>query len=282
VVQSDEDTSEGEESVPQLIADLVAALADLELRLKHFRLRQIEFTGDLTLYGFLVSTWEGANAALHLARATDLGAAAYPCVRAAFEAAQDALLLATEPDYSEAGARARVFERLEHSDIKTEMYDAFADTEADEPPQDYSEAIASIRADAAKWEKECPGRGRLLLDALAQFQPAFEASKTMKARHPGHWSRMSRRRMAVEIGRRVNEPDFAQSLIATYAQLSRASHPRFRIESWEKYSGVDGQRRFRRHPRELRIVLGVAALAAQTATMAFDLVKVGELPAPDV
>jgi len=75
VTPTSDDLGHAEESVPQLIADLISALAELELRLKHFRLRQKEFIGDLTFYGFLVGTWEGASAVLHLARDTDLESA---------------------------------------------------------------------------------------------------------------------------------------------------------------------------------------------------------------
>jgi hypothetical protein len=260
------------ESVLELIEELVPALAGLQSRLDHFRLRQWEYAGDLTLYGFLRGTWESASATLFLVRQTDFAAAAYPCVRAAFEAAEDALLLATEANFSAAGARARVFERLEHADLKSEMHDAFADPGTEEPARDYSEAVASVEKDAARWNRDCPGRGQLLLEALAHFLPMFRAAKN-GGRHPAHWSELSRRKMAVEIGRRVGEPSFGASLIATYAQLSRASHPRFRIESWEKYRSAKGQQRYRRHPRESRIVLGVATLATKTAAMAFDRLR---------
>ena len=267
------------DDAPHRLEALNLALVELERRLRHFRLRQLEFTGDLTLYGFLRGVWEHASAARFLARDTDFGVAAYPCVRAAFEAAQDALLLVTEPDYSEAGARARVFERLEHADLKVEVFEAFAGDDDEEPPRDYSEAARSIRADAGKWDKSCPCRGALLVSALDQLQPKFEAARAGKGRHPGHWSGMSRRKMAFLLGERLGEPEFTKSLIATYAQLSRASHPRYRVESWQKQATETGAKRYQRHPREVLIVLGVARLAAETATMAFDRIKSKELPA---
>ena len=128
-----EDPDPSTESVPDLLSGLESALGDLERRIKHFRCRQLEFAGDLTLYGFLRGTWESASAAMVLVRDTDFGPVAYPCVRAAFEAAEDALLLVTEPTFSEAGARARVFERLEFADVKLEMHDAFANPGTGEP-----------------------------------------------------------------------------------------------------------------------------------------------------
>ena len=276
-----EDPDPSTESVPDLLSGLESALGDLERRIKHFRCRQLEFAGDLTLYGFLRGTWESASAAMVLVRDTDFGPVAYPCVRAAFEAAEDALLLVTEPTFSEAGARARVFERLEFADVKLEMHDAFANPGTGEPVRDYSEAAASIEKDAATWESQCPGRGQLLLGALAHFKPLFEKARGGK-RHPSHWSQLSRRKIAKEIGRRVGEAEFGVSLVATYAQLSRASHPRFRLESWERYRNSGGEHRLRRHEREIRIVLGVATLAAKTATMAFDRIKAGKLPLTDV
>lgn len=272
----DEEADAGDECISELITNAIQALEELKRRLGVFRLRRNEFTGDLSLYGFLRGCWECGNAALCVARDTEYTVGAYPCARASFEAAEDALLLVTEQFYSEAGARVRVFERLEHADLKQEMHKAFADDDDEGPTQGYGEAAASVEKDAANWDTDCPGRGELLRSALAHFQPLFAKARN-GGRHPSHWSSLNRRRMAAEIGRRVADPPFAQSLAATYAQLSRASHPRFRIESWEKYRAESGAKRFRRHPREARIILGIIELSARTASMAFDRIKGDEL-----
>lgn len=275
------DPSGTDTSWEQVAADeLRPALAALELRLRHFRLRQLHFTGDLTLRGFLLGAWSGARAALHLVSASEFGFAAFPNVRSAFEAAQDAMLLVTESDYNKAGARARVFERLEYADLKVEMHDAFGTANAPEPSRDYAEAVRDIKAYAAKWDADCPGRGSLLLEALNDLQAQFEGAKTGK-RHPGHWAGLSRRRIAIEISKRVDDPAFAKGMIAAYAHLSRNSHPRVRLDTWERYVGSDGAKRFRGSGRSLRIALGVAAVATHMAVRAFDHIKASELPQSD-
>lgn len=260
----------GADSLMDINFDLHDALVELRAALDRHQLRFSEFAGDLTLWGFMLGVWESGNAVLYLVQETEFGPASFPCVRAAFEGAQDALLLATEPDYNEAGARARVFERLEQADIRDETRTAFGTSDEERKPLGYDEAIAAVRADAAKWNAEYPKKGDLLLNALADLQPKFEAARCGK-KHPAHWSKLSRRQIARELGDRLNEPEFTTMMIAMFAALSRSSHPRLRLESWTKVTHKEGSFSLERPERVLRMATGGAEFAAKLATRAFSM-----------
>jgi hypothetical protein len=255
-------------SLSDSIVDLEDALATLKSQLDAFKLRFAHFGGDLTLYGLLLSAWENGSAVLQLARSSDLYSAFFPVARAAFESGQEALYLVTEPDYDAAGAKARVFEKLEFVDLRDEMNSAFAD-DADSRPSGYADAISQIQRDAERWDEECPGKGSLLKEALAHFLPLFEAART-GARHPGNWMQKSRRGIAKELEKRVSERGFGTRMIASYAHLSRNSHPRLRLENWTKLATSEGQPRFVRAERNPRIAVGISTVAVSLASMAFE------------
>jgi hypothetical protein len=256
------------DSLSESIADLESALATLRSQLDEFKLRFEHFGGDLTLYGVLLSAWENASAVLHLARTSDLYSAFFPIARAAFESGQEALYLVTEQDYDAAGAKARVFERLEFVDLRDDMNTAFADSD-DERPSGYADAVDQIERDARRWDEESPGKGDFLRNALSHFQPLFEAARS-GARHPSNWMQKSRRAIAMEIEKRVKEPGFGGRMIASYAHLSRNSHPRLRMENWTRVSRPGGRKQFIRAERNPRIAVGVSTVAVSLASMAFE------------
>lgn len=104
-----------------LVADLDVKVALVVRLLASFEGRAQHYPGDLCLRGFALHACENANAVLFLSRETKFEGAAFACARAAFEAGQDALLLATEPDYDAVGARVLVFERLQIADNDREF-----------------------------------------------------------------------------------------------------------------------------------------------------------------
>lgn len=259
------------DSIHALSNGLVLALNELREMLDRHRTRVDEFAGDITLWGFLLGAWECGNAVYHLVANSDFGHASFPCARAAFEAAQDALLLVTEPDYNRAGARARVFERLELANIRDETRYAFGDTEMGRRALGYHAAEEAIRRDAEKWNTKCPGKGDLLIEALEYFRPKFEQAKRGKIKHPAHWSELSRRRIAQEIGKRIKEPDLARKMTAVYAALSRSSHPRLRMEYWARSERPDGSPVLERPERVSKLAIAFADFSVKMAIRAFSI-----------
>lgn len=223
---------DSDDSLNRITNEIVEPLNRLRRRLDVFRLRLDFYSADFSLYGFILGAWENAAAACHLAAKSDLAFAATPSARAAFESAQDALLLVTEPDFAMAGARARVFERLELVDLANDVRRAFGNGNGD--PRSYDDVAATIERDIQRVEKMAPGTGQYLRDALAYFRPKFEAAAIRKGKHPGHWAELSRRRIAERLGQRLEDSTLADRLIAVYADLSRNTHPRLRLENWDR------------------------------------------------
>lgn len=256
--------------------ELRRAIVELGARLERFKLRQSHFAGDLSFWGFAAHVRQHANAVFHLADPHSFGTALFANARAAFEAAQDALYLATETDYSAAGSRVRVFERLEFADINADKNLMFLDDPdampeaADADP--YSQARVSILSDAEKWDTVVPGRGDLLRAALATLEPQFAAARS-GSRHPGHWSGISRRKMAIELERRVGEEGFAAHLVATYAALSRGAHPRFRGEEWVRNTLSERRVRFESSTRSVRIAVGLTEVSVRLGIEANDRIQ---------
>ena len=84
---------------------------------------------------------------------------------------------------------------------------------------------------------------------------------------------MSRRRIALELEERTQEPRLAATLIAAYADLSRHSHPRLRLDNWEGYNDPDGRRRLTRTERPRRISAGTAQMAVKFANQGCEIVR---------
>jgi hypothetical protein len=256
--------------LPQLLLDLSESLRVLRGHLDSFRLRLDHFAADLTLYGFLLQAWENGTAVVHLVTHTNLSTASFPNTRACFEAGEDALYLVTEGDYDSAGARARVYERLEQAELRDEMNAAFNDDPINVEKTGFPIAEATIEADAARWDEDCPGKGQSLRDALAYLQPKFDAARHGTGKHPANWTEKSRRGMAKELEKRVGEEGFGTRLIATYAHLSRNSHPRLRLENWQKITTAEGGMEYVRRERTGRLTVGVAEIGVKLATMAME------------
>jgi hypothetical protein len=207
----------------------------LKERLGRFFASQTAWSADISLYGFLLGASDNADAAAHLAAQERHRFAAHPNARAAFEAGEDALLLVTSDDYRMLGARARVYERLEHADLAREIHAvhaAFGD--GSWTPASYASVRASIVEDAEREEEFTKETRSRLREALDYFQPKFEAASRPKGRgrYPPHWSELSRRKIAQAIGQRRPSLISEITLVATYAHLSRHTHPRVRMENW--------------------------------------------------
>lgn len=88
--------------------DLTAELTGLQQAQGAFEFNAETFLADLVLLGLSVEVEESARAVQSLL-ATELPHRALPLARTAYEAAQQALVLATHEDYAEIGTKAWVF-----------------------------------------------------------------------------------------------------------------------------------------------------------------------------
>jgi hypothetical protein len=262
-------SNEPEYDLEAIIRDLAEPLNRLRQRLDGFQLRFSRYAADLSLYGFLLSAWENASAAFHILTKSEVPFACYPSARAAFESAEDALLLASSPNYNRDGARARVFEHLELADLSLEMSRAFSDPERELPYQTYDGVSTAFADDASHLNAVCPGLGEQITEAFAYFRPKFEAARAGKGRHPGHWSELSRRAIAKELVERGATDASADQLIAAYADLSRNTHPRLRLENWD-LAPTEGKRLVRSQ-KPSRRAAGSTLITLHLAHQAADL-----------
>ena len=243
-------------TIEDLERDLEKSLLRLKASLDRYRIRPFEFATDLTLWGLAVAAFDTGNAVGLACKDGRFVLGAFPSVRSAVEAGQDALFLATDPDRDRLGARARVFERLEYADIRTDIGESFGEAEMAPVEAEYEAIAQSVEADAASWDKDCPGRGQLLRDALAHLLTKFQAART-GSRHPLHWSELTRWRMAEALEARTGHLGLAKKFITSYAILSRNSHPRTRLESWKEQATPSGVKHVRGE-HNLRLALAYA------------------------
>jgi hypothetical protein len=219
---------------------LTVELTALRPRLQAMRIRLDHYLGNLTFYGLAVNVLENAEGTRYLFEGGWTGAA-YPCARAAFEAAEDLWLLITWDDYAVAGARARVFDQLDFLRVRRSFIESMQVSNAP-PPRTYEEVGKEVLKQVSTIRKYSESQADHLLAAFTYFRPKFEAAEEGNARHPNHWSEMSRRKMALHIAARSEgNANFPEQFGSIYGLLSRATHPGLRPETWLRQRGPDGR-----------------------------------------
>jgi hypothetical protein len=201
------------------------AITQLRDELAAFECRPYTLLPDLVLFGLLADLLDSATAVAHVAL-SNVPHKAYPNARAAFEAAQNALVLVTHEDYARAGARAWVYYQWKDREWRCEsaQREGFAGTPLQWLQNDVSQ-MANI------WNSMAPCQGNLLLEELAAILP-------VKALRPDNWlaENMTRRQhrayqlLAAAQGNEL-EGDSAEVNQAMYHALCRETHGRPRFDS---------------------------------------------------
>jgi hypothetical protein len=197
-------------------------------------------------------------------------------MRAAFEAAQDALLLVTAPDYLAAGALARVFERIAFAELAREMHAMHATSSdgASWKPVSLAAVAASVEADAQRLDQSGGDAGVAMRNALAELLPKFQAARMpgkKRAKYPSHWSGLSRRGIGRELNRRRPDLVTAETQVAVYAYLSRYAHPSFGRENWRVSLDDKGNPILARTGELPRTAAGTALVAVGVGIKALEL-----------
>jgi hypothetical protein len=225
--------SEEDESPRTRLSQSVNAL---KRALDSFTPRDAHMIADVMLDAFARDVANQAVAVLALVDGAAPPRVAYPNARAAFEAAQDALLLATAGDvYDADGARAYVAELIETEQLQrrwlaaSEVWDLT-------PPEDLGETPEQVvDIDSAICDRLAPGSGDALRTALKEARRA--------RRLPHHWSTLSRRQIVDAIEARLPDLTLARTADAFYGYLSVQSHPRLR--AWSESRELDEHGRLR-------------------------------------
>ena len=200
------------------------ALAPFEAALPRLPASATHLVPDLVLRSYLHDLHENAQVVRLLLR-SELGYRAFPNARSCFEAAQLAALLASDPDYDLAGAKAWVYAHRKDLALAKR---AEQDGLVEEPPKSMSAVEYfenRFREMEHTWNDFAPGRGALLA----------EASKLLKGqpRRPDNWSGLDiASTLEQRLDRRPN-PHGSQFPITrpsalfrtVYALLNRETHP---------------------------------------------------------
>jgi len=259
-------------SEEDLDRNLVEQLDVLKPLLDKNRIHESHYSADVTLAGLAADAWEAANALLIIIRDGRYVSAAYPIARLALEIGMDAHFLADHPNYDEAGAKARVFERFEYADLRADLGAAFGVEGFSSWREEYAAAETALLAEAERWDRASQGRGDLLRAALQHFKPKFEGFRAKSNRHPGNWTELSRRQVARELEKRNNKEGIADRLTAAYSSLSRSSHPRFRPETWQPTGATLGPLWVRRHG-SARVALQMTLLGVSLVIESLEIVR---------
>lgn len=256
--------------------DLEQGLKRMRRRLDHLPLRLHHFSADLAFYGFLSAAWEAAAVCCELVTKSRFPSAALPNAQAAFEAAQDALLLASAPDYDVAGARAIVFERLVRAAGRADYGESLVREGVLAPATDQDEyewATADIRTAAERIGRVAPDQREHLEAALQYLLPKFAATHAMQSARPVHWAEVHPTLIGRELQRRLGEPGLEHLQIGTALDFSRSSPLRFSTEHWASVQDGEPARLHARTTPTLRLGLGAAGIAfllAERALKVFD------------
>jgi hypothetical protein len=230
--------------------------------LAKFQVTRAHAIPDLVLLGFLNEVEENARAT-SIVGTSDLPHRGFPNARAAFEAAQLALLLVTDPEYDRAGARAWVYYLRKDRRFREMHPEEFRGLDRLTPAEWFRSAVHEM---AEVWNDLDSGKGQLILDAesLVESQP----------RRPDNWAALPiaptlRDRLA-DYSRRHNAPvrsDAAEVYNRAYAALSRESHPRTRLRPIQVRGHPNGHAEFDFEERDLArdaetaVVLATASLS---------------------
>jgi len=190
-------------------------IKELEGILTGFKGRAEHQVPDLVFFNLLVDVLEYTRA-VELIAESAVPRAAYASSRACFEAAQDSVLMVSDPNlYDESGALARAFEVADIERLHSRR------RRADKalglpplPPQPPGRDV--LEEDAKSWDLAAPGKGKLLLDGYDQV--------TSDRRR--HWAKLSRKGIADKIAERAgNAPGLAEMSDVLYGLQSFQTHP---------------------------------------------------------
>lgn len=184
-----------------------------------FEIRADSLPADLALTGLLEDLLDASSAAIEIAEQSTR--AVFPLVRAAFEAAQRIVALATDDDYLRVGTRAWLYYQQKDASVLRKTEPEKADR--------WLEAVVSRMRDI--WSPYNGQADEMLSDAGAHLR----ASGKKKPRRPDNFMGQDLAVVVQDRYPRIYGPagipsDVKELNRGIYASLSRDSHARLRIE----------------------------------------------------
>jgi hypothetical protein len=203
---------------------LAAALARLETALRQLPATAMHLIPDLVLRSYLHDAVENGTV-VQLLISTKLRHRAFPNARACFEAAQQALLLASDPNYDLAGAKAWVYGHRKdlYQGGEAERAGLLRDLPEHLPAAEFF--AKQFKEMQETWNSFAQGKGALLQEARVALE--------RQPRRPDNWAGLNiaetleRRLDAMLKPKAFKAPPVKPSdlLRAAYALLNRETHP---------------------------------------------------------
>lgn len=231
------------------------------------RIRERHQFADLMVQGFARYALDAAESVCVLIESDRVHFGVFPCARAAFEAAQDALYLASTPEYDKEGVSAYVFERFERALTAARFKIGFP-ARSTEPDDVGFESVRDELVDDAKrlHTREVDLAALLHIEA-SRWREAF-----VKKKIPSHWSAKSRRQLADLMVREGLFAEYSARFNALYSAMSGLAHPRLAEHQWVK-ANANGRPVFILAPIQAIQMVDATAFALQAVTEALDRAK---------
>jgi hypothetical protein len=240
---------------------LNSTLATLDGMLAEYTPRNPHYVADLILHGFARDVSTHVHATILVAD-SNYPRAAYANARSAFEAAQDAALLASDTEnYDINGALAFCVEQVEHEALQKRWEDAAAEWGIVKDRTGRMSPEELIEKESRELDSLCPGAAQLLRTALIEARAPRRAQK--------HWSGKSRAAISKLLEKRM--PSFkgiAAGGDAFYGMMSVQSHPRLRAWSELRSIRPDGSLHAEPGSEHSSLPIGLAAFAVQLTIVA--------------
>jgi hypothetical protein len=252
------------------LTELGTASDNVEAEMRRTPIRQEYLLSDLVALGFARDVLENIRAVAILTQ-SEVPRSIYPCCRAAFEAAQDLLLLAARPNYAEWGARAFINEIYEREEVRSTARAIFEDLGEPELVPVVDEPEVQVRISGEEWERQ--GSGKIAL--VERAHSAVIASRKARA---FHWSGLTRTKIHQELVRYIgNDPISGRIYKSYYSLLSIQSHPAPRLEPKHVVRTDDDKWAYIINPPDSGEFVGMglraAILAAKTTLVALTIIR---------
>ncbi len=250
---------------------LVKARSDFRLAREAFSPLAAHLVPDMVLLGYAIEIDENIHAA-ELLLTNGFGHRAFPNVRAAYEAAQLAILLVTDNDYDLAGARAWLYHHHKDAGYVKMHGPTVMQGEDDMTPEQWLEAATREIADT--WEDFSPGKR----DVVAKASDILRRQRSK----PDNWAGVS---VASELAKRMEalakrgghqaREGVAKVYSAGYAALNRDTHPRTRFKPCTITGTINGAVSFVEEKldidRACNTVIAIAAGSLNHGVVAFNI-----------
>jgi hypothetical protein len=247
------------DSSQPLPLELTDSLATLVKEGTKYPGKRESFVADFALYAFVTDVREHATAVEMLAAST-VPRASFANARAGLESAVDAAFLVTdEREYLVRGAQARVAELFEIHDLEKRAQPLDPPLSTESPARVHPED--AIAADAAAWDEQSPGKGRLLRLAWERFTKDPGAVRK-------HWSLLSKEEVYQTVFPGAEAAALGGMAEVIHSLLSIASHPRMRVGSRDVVYSDDGGIILGTRKTDADMARKVAAMACMLAVAA--------------